>query len=418
MDTQPLIRLDSVFKRYFIREPRFRHRAARAAVASWIYERRKEIWALRDISLELGPGRMLGLIGLNGSGKSTLLKLIAGVSDPTSGRVQTRGALVGLLELGAGFHPDLTGYENIYLQGNLMGLRKSEIDKAVGAIVEFSGLEGFMEWPVKRYSSGMYARLGFSLALHAGAQIILIDEILAVGDAEFQRRGLARIREIKARGETILVLATHDTVVAQEYCDEMIWLDQGRIRHRGSPREVCEAYLRNAMPTLLRILNWGTDQDVYERAQAALAPDSPLRIRDMAFRDESGRPVNEMPPGRPAALVVRLEAQRALDGLDLTVFLTQADQRVAVEIQSAETNQPLNAPAGLSELVVRLEPQILLDGDYAASVLIAETGERKRYLATAFRQAKLLIRDPSGRPAKYLIAHPHRWTAYPGRKEC
>ncbi|MCX7013174.1 MAG: ABC transporter ATP-binding protein [Candidatus Sumerlaeota bacterium] len=403
------LRLDSVSKRFFIREPRFAHRAARTIAASWLYERKKEIWALRDVSFEVGPGRMLGVIGRNGSGKSTLLKLIAGVSGATSGRIEREGSLAALLELGAGFHPDLTGYQNVYLQGNLMGLRKAEIDRRLGAIVEFSGLEEFMEWPVKRYSSGMYARLGFSVALHVGARIILIDEILAVGDAEFQRRGLKRIQEIRATGDSILILVTHDPQMAQEYCDELLWLEDGRIRRRGAPREVCEAYLRETLPGQRALYGLVTDLEAFERARAVLAPDSPLRILDASFRGEDGRPVARIEPKRPFSLVVRLEASRPVEDFDLTVLLTRNDERILAEIQSAELGPRLDAPAGRGELAVHFDPPILLEGSYAATVLIAENAERKRYLAAGWRLAALEVRRPFPVPYPHVIDPPHRW---------
>jgi ABC-type polysaccharide/polyol phosphate transport system ATPase subunit len=195
---------------------------------------------------------MIGFLGTNGAGKSTALKLIAGISQPTSGSVRVRGRIASLVELGVGFHPDLTGMENIFYGGAIMGLRRGEILERLEAIIDFSGMRKFLHEPVKHYSSGMYARLACSVALHLDPDIILIDEILAVGDAEFQQQGMRRIIELHDRGITI-ALVSHAIVAARDMCDRLIWLDHGTIRADGPPREVVSEYLhhihRLALPT-------------------------------------------------------------------------------------------------------------------------------------------------------------------------
>jgi ABC-type polysaccharide/polyol phosphate transport system ATPase subunit len=409
MNPDAFLRLESVSKRYYIRQRRLGGRLARASMISWLSEKREPIWALRDVGFELAPGQMLGVIGANGSGKSTLLKLIARVSGPTEGTIESQGSLTAMLELGAGFHPDLTGYQNVYLQGNLMGLRKAEIDRRLDAIVDFADMRPYMDWPVKRYSTGMYARLGFSVALHVEARIILIDEILAVGDIEFQRRGLARLREIRERGETIIVLVTHDIPFAREYCDRMIWLDEGKVREDGEPQAVSNAYILQATPDLRSGHKFTTDTEAVEHAQAAMAPDSPLTIRSVEFRDDRGRVLGEISDREPITLAVRLEADRPVQGADLTAILVQERElpMPLVEIQSSELDGPIDFPAGPSELTVRLDPQILLDGDFSATILIAESPSRERYLAVAYRQGGLRIR--SSETLAMLTAAPNRW---------
>jgi len=199
---------------------------------------------LKNIYLSFFYGAKIGIIGLNGSGKSTLLKIIAGVLEPTSGEVQVRGRLGALLELGAGFHPDLTGRENIYLNGSIMGLSRVEINRKIDDIIGFAELERFLDVPVKHYSSGMYMRLGFSIAVHAAPEVLLIDEVLAVGDQGFQSKCVEKIGELRRRGVTIL-WASHDLGMAQSLCTRTIWIEDNCVRMDDAPGPVVSAYLRH-----------------------------------------------------------------------------------------------------------------------------------------------------------------------------
>jgi lipopolysaccharide transport system ATP-binding protein len=198
--------------------------------------------ALDDVSLKIERGETVGLIGPNGAGKSTLLKLVSGIIEPTSGRMMTHGRVGALLELGSGFHPDLTGRENIYLNGSILGLSRAEIRDKMDEIIAFAELERFIDAPVRHYSSGMYVRLGFSVAVHTEPDILLVDEALAVGDAAFQSKCLDRIADLRGSGVTI-ILVSHDLVSIQSLCDRAIWLEQGRIRMQGDPVDVVMAYV-------------------------------------------------------------------------------------------------------------------------------------------------------------------------------
>ena len=197
---------------------------------------KEEFWALRDINLEIESGTTVGLIGPNGSGKSTLLKMIGGILQPDTGSVKIRGRLAALLELGAGFHPDLTGRENVYLNASILGLSRAQIDKYFDAIVDFSGIEKFIDTQVKFYSSGMYVRLAFAVAVHVDPDILLVDEVLAVGDEPFQRKCLERIRQFQSEGRTI-VLVTHGLDQVAEFCDRAVVLEKGVVVTDGTPRE-------------------------------------------------------------------------------------------------------------------------------------------------------------------------------------
>jgi ABC-type polysaccharide/polyol phosphate transport system, ATPase component len=203
---------------------------------------KQEIWALRDVSFEVPQGQVLGVIGRNGAGKSTLLKVLTRITTPTSGRVEIRGRVGSLLEVGTGFHPELTGRENIYLNGSILGMKRREIDKRFDAMVEFSGVERFIDTPVKRYSSGMYVRLAFSVAAHLEPEIMLVDEVLSVGDAEFQRRCLGRMEELGGAGRTVLFVSHQLSAIAQ-LCDRALQINGGRIVQDGPAAEVIAHYL-------------------------------------------------------------------------------------------------------------------------------------------------------------------------------
>jgi len=204
----------------------------------------KEIIALNDISFEIKTGETVGIIGKNGAGKSTLLKLIAGVTTPTKGDVIINGKVAPLIELGAGFHHELSGYENIFLNAAILGMHKKEIELVLDKIIEFSELEDFIHIPVKRYSSGMYMRLAFAIAVHVDAPILLIDEVLAVGDAAFQKKCLDHLKEFKKQGDKIIIFISHNEQSVKNFCERVILLDHGKLLTDGPPKEVFTRYER------------------------------------------------------------------------------------------------------------------------------------------------------------------------------
>ena len=242
-----VIELQNVSKRYERRARTLRDSLAqllgRGGQRGAAAERRGEFWAVRDLSFAVRRGETLGIIGPNGAGKSTVLKMIAGITAPTSGRITAKGRVGTLIELGAGFNPDLTGRENVYLNGALLGLTRREIDRRYDQIAAFSGLGEFLEGPVKYYSSGMYAKLGFSVAVHVEPQILLTDEILAVGDAAFQQQCLEKFQELQA--STTIVLVSHDLAMVEKICGRALWFEGGRLESEGEPRKVIDAYLES-----------------------------------------------------------------------------------------------------------------------------------------------------------------------------
>lgn len=204
--------------------------------------KKQSLWAVNDVNLDIFPGESVGILGQNGSGKSTLLKLITRILHPTTGRITVQGRIGALLELGAGFHPELTGRENIFLNASILGLSKHDIQTHFDSVVAFSELEDFIDTPVKYYSSGMYMRLGFSVAVHVNPQILIVDEILAVGDQAFQEKCINHIYGMKRRGTTI-ILVSHNLDMMRKLCDRLIWIEKGKIRDQGVPEEMIQKYL-------------------------------------------------------------------------------------------------------------------------------------------------------------------------------
>lgn len=244
-----VIRFHNVSKRYRLHHQRVQSlRDAIPNIFGWMVGRSREqaanadFYALKDASFEVKQGEALGVIGPNGAGKTTILKLLAGITAPTQGSLSVEGKVAALIELGAGFHGDLTGRENIYLYGSIMGLRKGEIDQKFDSIVAFAELEPFIDTPVKHYSSGMYARLGFSVAVHVDPDVVLIDEVLAVGDMSFQRKCHQKMEELR-RSDRVVVFVSHSLPAVESLCNRTLWLDHGTIRALDDTKEVVTAYV-------------------------------------------------------------------------------------------------------------------------------------------------------------------------------
>jgi len=268
-------------------------------------------WALRDVSLEIPDGSMFALVGHNGSGKSTLLRCIAGIYRPDEGQVKVSGRISTLLELGAGFHPDLSGRENIYLNATILGMTKKEIDRAFDDIVSFAGVEKFIDSPVKVYSSGMYVRLGFSVAVHVHPEILIIDEVIAVGDEQFQRRCFEHLYSLRKQGVTIVVV-THGMGTVETMCDGAAWLDHGELQMVGSGPEVAAAYLQRVNQTEM--------EEMAERSQeeSAAGVSEPgygreIEIRDVYFTDDRGERVSVAMNGEPLTLNIDYHANRPVE---------------------------------------------------------------------------------------------------------
>ena len=252
----------------------------------------EEVWALRDVSFSVREGEALGVVGGNGAGKSTLLKVLTRITTPTSGRAEIRGRVGSLLEVGTGFHPELTGRENVYLNGSILGMKRREITSKLPDIVEFAGIERFMDTPVKRYSSGMYVRLAFSVAAHLEPEVMLVDEVLAVGDAEFQRRCLGRMEDLSESGRTV-VFVSHNMQAISQLCDRALWLDKGQLVSDGSSTDVVALYLQSG-------LGAGSSKEWPDLESAP--GDHLARLRSARIVDENGELVHSVDVRRPVGI--------------------------------------------------------------------------------------------------------------------
>jgi ABC-type polysaccharide/polyol phosphate transport system ATPase subunit len=282
--TEPAILVESVSKMYRLYHER--NDSLKAAVLRGYRARYDEFWAVKDVSFSVPEGSTFALIGENGSGKSTLLKCLARILVPDRGKITTRGKISALLELGAGFHPELTGRENVYLNGSILGLSKKQIDKRFDDIVAFAGLEKFIDTAVKTYSSGMYVRLGFSIAINVDPDILLVDEVLAVGDAEFQQRCIEKVDELKSRGKTI-VIVTHALGSVRSLCDKGARLEHGELRRVGPMSEIIDEYLGDVFTDRVQDgehgQRWGTGEaqiEGFELLDASGQPTKRLRTGD------------------------------------------------------------------------------------------------------------------------------------------
>jgi ABC-type polysaccharide/polyol phosphate transport system ATPase subunit len=263
--------------------------------------------ALTGVSLRVPRGSTFGVIGRNGSGKSTALKLVAGITKPTSGTVTVRGRLSALIELGAGFHPEISGRENVFINGIMLGLTKREIEKRFDEIVEFAELTDFIDEPVKSYSSGMYMRLGFSVAIHVDPEVLLVDEVLAVGDEAFTHKCLDKFADFKRRGKTVL-LVTHSLGLIERLCDEAIWLDGGRKQTEGDPKRVVDAYMSSVQRQEERFL---ATSDV--RVQQAVTSDAPAGPAAPAVPSDPTADMTKAAPGRWGSRIIEIAQVGLLD---------------------------------------------------------------------------------------------------------
>jgi ABC-type polysaccharide/polyol phosphate transport system ATPase subunit len=261
------------------------------------------IWALRDVSFEVPEGAGLGVIGRNGAGKTTLLKLISRVTWPTSGKVRVAGRVVSLIELGAGFHPELTGRENVYLGGGLFGLTRREIDRQFDRIVAFADVERLIDTPMKRYSSGLYARLGFSVAIHSNPDIVLVDEVLAVGDAAFRRRALEALRQLIADGKTVLFIS-HDMWNVRRLCDQILWMEEGAVRAYGAAGEIAERYMSEV--NIQALSSQGN------ALQSHRGGTGEIRYTNVELLDEAARPAVLFASGDTLVVRAHYQAERSL----------------------------------------------------------------------------------------------------------
>jgi len=335
----------------------------------------REFWPLRDISFTVMRGDCMGIIGPNGSGKSTLLKLIGGILEPTSGQITTHGRIASLLELGAGFHPELTGRENIFLNASLHGLDRSQVQERLDDIIEFAELGEFIDMPIKHYSSGMYVRLGFSVAIHTRPDLLIVDEVLAVGDISFQIKCLESIREFRQQGGTLL-LVSHDLATVQSLCNRAMWIDDARVRAAGNPTDVVMAYLNDmaakreqqsgapSLPELEEGRRWGTGR---------------VQITGVELCDGGGKPRSVFVNGAPLQVRLRYRAEQPVED---PVFGIAFHHQNGVHVSgpnSAFADLHIPVIHGDGEVVYSVAALPLTEGKYLISVASHNRADDEMY---------------------------------------
>jgi ABC-type polysaccharide/polyol phosphate transport system ATPase subunit len=398
--SEPAIRFDQVSKRYRLR-PGIREefaRMARRAMGRTVFGE-NEFWALKNVSFAIDRGETVGLIGPNGAGKSTILKILSRVTVPTTGRYTARGRVGALIEVGAGFHPDLTGRENVYLNGAIMGMSKAEIDAKFDQIVAFSEVEKFLDTPLKFYSSGMMVRLGFAVAAHIEPDILLVDEVLAVGDSAFQAKCLNRIAELKEQDKTI-VLVSHTMPSILQHSSRVLWIDHGEVQGYGDPEQTVEGYLR----TVHRASSTPAGPD-----QPATS-DSPIRIISVTVRNAAGDANGTVAYGQPATVDVQYSINRPLDGPVVGLTFHDVRDYPLGGLTSRLDGIKLDGSVGTRMVSLVLSPVLFTRGSYSVTAAIHDTHIR-RYLDMRPRAATFMVDGPSvsTREVSGHLVMPHHW---------
>jgi ABC-2 type transport system ATP-binding protein len=333
--------------------------------------RYEEFWAVKDVTFDVPRGATLGIIGPNGSGKSTLLKCIAGILRPDSGTIQVNGRLAALLELGAGFFQEYSGRENIYLNAALLGLPRSYIDEVVDEIIEFANLERFIDNAVKTYSSGMFARLGFSIAVHVDPEVLVVDEILAVGDEAFQRRSLDRIAQMKAQGKT-LILVSHAMDSVKEICSQAVWMESGEMRAYGPASAVIDQYINRVNESQARPVGRVGSDAVAGRTASEIA------IKSVVVHGPEG-PAALVHTGDQLEIHIDYTSGGPLEGVRFEVAVTREDGVLVLqaETEDSDLGGAVLSPAG--EVVFTVPALPLLEGLFRVGVVIRDAGNDQAY---------------------------------------
>ncbi len=346
---------------------------------------RQEIWALRDVSFRVREGEVLGVIGRNGAGKSTLLKILTRITTPTSGRAVIRGRVGSLLEVGTGFNPELTGRENVFLNGSILGMKRREIQRKLSDIVEFSGIEKFIDTPVKRYSSGMYVRLAFSVAAHLEPEILLVDEVLAVGDAEFQQRCLGRMEDFSGTGRTVLFVS-HNMQTINQLCDRVIWLDGGTIVEDGDPSDVVTQYLQGSHSSGSHI-SWPDDES---------APGDDLaRLLSVRAIDEDGHTIDTIDVRDTVGIETRYRVLREGPAVFAKIRVRDRRSDIAFNAMDIAPHALDSSAPGIYAATAWIPGNLLSEGTTTADVAICTLRSPKLHQRAAQYEAVLFtVFDP------------------------
>jgi ABC-type polysaccharide/polyol phosphate transport system ATPase subunit len=396
-----IVTVDQVSKRY--RLSRLGARSIREDLAR-LFTRNGEaekddFYALRDVSLEIEQGEAVGFIGPNGSGKSTILKLLARIIYPTRGRITVRGSVASLIEVGAGFHPELTGRENIFLYGSIMGMRQADVRKKFESIVEFAELQRFIDTPVKRFSSGMYVRLGFAVAAHINPNVLLVDEVLAVGDASFQSKCQQRIEELRRGGMTI-VFVSHDMTAVERLCGRVFFIHKGEIQAAGDPQDVIGRYYDAVV----------FKEERKELALPAGETEREAEILGVKFLDRDGIEVDSLGTGQPMRARIEYHAHRRIEDPVFDLLFYSADDRLHCHYTTAIGGEPIASIEGAGVVEIECEELGLAPGVFKIDALLARRGAVS---ACDWKPRQYLLKVQPGKRVRGLFYSPHRWRLLP-----
>jgi ABC-type polysaccharide/polyol phosphate transport system ATPase subunit len=396
------IRVDRVSKKYRIRQ---RANGARRAGSpprrAWKFlgSRSEEFWALRDISFDVERGETLGIVGHNGAGKSTILKLLSNITAPTHGQITIHGRLSALIEVSSGFHPELTGRENIYLSGSILGMRRREISEKLPAIVDFAEVSRFLDTPIKHFSSGMHVRLGFSIAAHLDPDILLLDEVLAVGDLAFQAKCLRRIEEQKKQGKTI-VFISHDLAAVERLSDRALLMQRGQLVSIGSPHEIVSSYQKIAASS------------VPEAPSLVDAGSRLAAITSFSFRNGGWDEPHDFHTGQPMVVRIGYVAHERVPDVTFDVHFFTQDHTLCSIFTSEEDGEHVTLEPGSGFLEFSCPELGLVPGIYYADVEIKPRGAPTGHNIHWLERCATLRVDP-GKMSRGNFHMPHTWLFQP-----
>ena len=326
---------------------------------------REDFWALRDVSFEIKQGEVVGIIGRNGAGKTTLLKILSRITEPTEGRVEITGRVASLLEVGTGFHPELTGRENVFLNGAILGMTRAEIKKKFDEIVAFAEVENFLDTPVKRYSSGMYVRLAFAVAAHLDPEILIVDEVLAVGDAQFQKKCLGKMGEVAKGGRTVLFVS-HSMPMICQLCERVLLIRSGRIDGDGNPDEMIKLYLSDAQKgSKVSLRDW------HDRINSGQG-----RICDFEIRNDKGEPTDFIRLGSAIVFRMAVEFSAPVVSPCFGIIVQAAGGERVLDLRSYGVGARIGRAFGEVVVEVRVDRLGLYPGDYLLSPWVYDTASK------------------------------------------
>lgn len=371
---------------------------------------REHFWALRDVSFEVGGSEVVGVMGANGAGKSTLLRLIGGVGRPDAGRIEVEGRIAALLELGAGFHPDLSGSENVFVAGVIGGLTRAEVRERFDRIVEFAELAPFIDNPLRTYSSGMQLRLAFSVNIHTQPRVLLVDELLAVGDMAFQKKCLDRVQQIRTDGCAI-VFVSHDVQQLRDVCDRVLWLRQGRIVMQGDPDSVVKQYAESMMAETGRRApeQWpdvttssGSLLRLNENRFGSMA----VEIEDVRFLSPARKPVSQLATGDGLTVELHYNAHEQIRSPQFTITLDTVEGITVVEFSTASPSVEMPVLEGRGKVALDIERLDVAPGEYCVQVGAYPDDWGHTY---DYHWHAHWLRVTASHRAKGLLSPPHRW---------